>query len=225
MFNKLYPLLFFIFSFCSWTWATVEIIGPDTFTYTDSTGSKKTRQIRGYTRPENLEQYLQLAAANSETTLKIDRDLKERRISKVYFIQFSADPEGIVDQSENIGFIVILNDGTALLSFDYLSSPMKIASTYDQTKARDRLESHIYNHAVQFGFLDQGSMESVLWSMPSSSNQNFKQLGFRRDKKKTTRYQATFLIPYLNLSGQGTLEIRNIGTYQYTILESASVQL
>ncbi|WP_422134313.1 hypothetical protein [Endozoicomonas sp. ALD040] len=223
MFNTLYLLLFFIFSFCSLTWATVEVIGPNTFTYTDSTGSTKTRQILGHTRPENVDQYLQLATSMSETTLRVDKNLKERIISKVYVIQFSADPDGLVDQIENIGFIVILNDGTALLSFDFLSAPGQVASSFDQAEAGNRLMSLISKHATGVGMLAQGSTESDLWSLPSSSYQNFKESGFRRGKKITNRYQATFLIPYLTLSGQGTLEIKNLGTYEYTILESTSV--
>ncbi len=219
--KKLHLLAFFMF-FCPCTWAIVEITGTNTFTYTDSAGNTKTRQIYGYTKPENVDHYLQSAISSSTAILEIDKDVKERTISKVYVIQFSADPEGFREQTENIGFIVILNDRTALLSFDYLYSATTAASTYDQATSNDKLMSHLLGHGNYIGEVSQGSMASLgLWSTASPIYKDLKRFGFRRDKKQTDRYQATFLIPHLSISGYGALVIRNLGSYQYTILESS----
>lgn len=222
MLKKFHLLAFFMF-FCPFTWATVEITGANTFKYTDSDGNTKTRQIHGYTKPENIDHYLQSAISDSKTILQIDRDLSERTISKVYFVQFSADPEGFIEQSENIGFIIILNDGTALLNFDFLCSPAPVVSTCDPSAANAKLRSHLLRCGDYIGEVSQGAMTPLgLWSTASTVSRDLKQFGFQRDKEKTDRYQATFLIPNLRISGQGTLEIRNLGTYQYTILESSS---
>ncbi len=222
MLKKLHLLLFVIVSFCPRTWATVEIIDPLTFKYTDKTGRTTIRHINGYTRPENVEQYLLSAIERHSPTLNTDRDLTGRAISTVHVVQFSADPTGFVDQNENIGFIIVLNDGTTLLSLDFLYTTNHAPSTYDEALSQLKLCAHVARHGAHVGDISQGSLApfSLFSTASLPFNQNLKDSGFRRNKKQTTRYQVTFLVPYPMLSGQGTIEITGIDSFEYTILES-----
>ena len=204
-----------------WCFAAIEITGSNSFKYTDSTGVEKKREITGYTLPKNIDAYLQTAISNSAVLLQEDRSINQRTITKVYVIKFANDPTGFIDEHENIGFIVFLNDGTSLLCFDYVVSPAFVESTFDQGVAHAELLSHLTNHGECVGMVEGSSSEPVgLWSSPSSFTEKLKDLGFRRNKAKTAKYQATFLLPNFSISGQGIIDVKNLGTYQYTIVES-----
>ncbi|AMO58244.1 hypothetical protein GZ77_21180 [Endozoicomonas montiporae] len=226
-------------------WASLQSTGRDSFKYTANDGTEKSIKITGFTRFKNAADYLKSSAfGNSReksTTppqgagyevsslscspqaagnmtlrdLKHDQELKGPVISTIYAIRFGED----TTNSNSIGFIIVLANGTKLLNFEYHCSVMGIKSGYYKDKTIHQALSDMQS---QGSFLGVSASNQALsyWHAP----EDFEQTYLNRFKvEESHTLTATILLEHFIVSGAGVINIPGLGQTTYTITEQLNL--